>query len=119
MENEVNEPALTYHNTYTEAYLTMERTSQERHGLHRGRLITMAGASLNHHRPGSHLTGGMHLLLKGKACSVFPGDLRTKIPAKDSFTYPDITIAYGQPGLMDYHFDSLLNPSVIIEVLVP
>ena len=50
---------------------------------------------------------------------MFPSDLRTKVLTEDSFTYPDVTIVCGEPELMDDHFDTLLNPSVIIEVLSP
>src|SRR5687768_17468528 len=119
MENEVKEPALKYNYTSAEEYLEMERASQEKHELHHGVIINMAGASLNHNRIVGNLIISIGSYLKGKSCSVFPGDLRTKILTKDSFTYPDITIVCGEPELMDNHFDTLLNPSVIIEVLSP
>lgn len=49
----------------------------------------------------------------------FSQRLRTKLSTKDSFTYPDVIIVCGKPELLDEHFDTLLNPSVIIEVLSP
>ena len=119
MENEVKEPALKYNYTSAEEYLEMERASQEKHELHHGIIVTMAGASLNHNRIVSNLIGNINPFLKGKSCSVFPGDLRTKVLTKDSFTYPDVTIVCGEPELIDDHFDTILNPSVIIEVLSP
>ncbi len=119
MENEVKEPALKYNYTSAEEYLEMERASQEKHELHHGTIITMTGASLKHNQIVRNLIGNIHPYLKGKSCSVFPSDLRTKILTKDSFTYPDVTIICGEPELMDDHFDTLLNPSVIIEVLSP
>ncbi|MEO6330507.1 MAG: Uma2 family endonuclease [Ginsengibacter sp.] len=119
MENEVKEAALKYNYTSSEEYLEMERASQEKHELHRGIIITMAGASLKHNQIVSNLIGNLYPFLKGKSCSVFPSDLRTKVLTRDSFTYPDVTIVCGEPELMDDHFDTLLNPSVIIEVLSP
>jgi len=119
MENEVKEPALKYNYTSEEEYLEMERASHEKHELHHGTVITMTGASLNHNRIVSNLIVSIGSYLKGKSCSVFPSDLRTKILTKDSFAYPDVTIVCGEPELMDDHFDTLLNPSVIIEVLSP
>jgi Uma2 family endonuclease len=119
MENEVKEPALKYNYTSEEEYLEMERASHEKHELHHGTVITMTGASLNHNRIVRNLIGTIYPFLKGKSCSVFPSDLRTKVLTKDSFTYPDVTIICGEPELMDDHFDTLLNPSVIIEVLSP
>jgi Uma2 family endonuclease len=119
MENEVKEPALKYNYTTAEEYLEMERVSQEKHELHNGIVITMSGASLEHNQIVRNLIGNIYPFLKGKSCSVFPSDFRTKVPTKDSFTYPDVTIVCGEPELMDDHFDTLLNPSVIIEVLSP
>lgn len=119
MENEVKEPALKYNYTSTEEYLEMERISKGKHELHRGTIIKMTGASLKHNKIVSNLIGTIYPVLKGKSCSIFPSDLRTKVLTKDTFTYPDVTIVCGEPELMDEHFDTLLNPSVIIEVLSP
>ncbi len=119
MENEVKEPALKYSYTTAAEYLEMERASHEKHELHHGTVITMTGASLKHNKIVRNLIGNIYPFLKGKSCSVFPSDLRTKVLTKDSFTYPDVTIVCGEPELMDDHFDTLLNPSVIIEVLSP
>lgn len=119
MENELKEPALKYNYTSAEEYLEIERSSEEKHELHNGRIITMAGASLKHNRIVGNLIVNIGSHLKGKSCNVFPSDLRTKAHTPDSFTYPDITIVCGEPELMDDHFDTLLNPSIIIEVLSP
>ena len=35
------------------------------------------------------------------------------------FTYPDILIVCGEPQFADDQFDTLLNPSVLIEILSP
>ena len=119
MENEIKEPALKYNHTSAEEYLEMERSSKGKHELHRGTVIKMSGASIKHNKIVSNLIGNIHPFLKGKSCSVFPSDLRTKVKTADTFVYPDISIVCGEPELMDEHFDTLLNPSVIIEVLSP
>ncbi|MEO6454166.1 MAG: Uma2 family endonuclease [Ginsengibacter sp.] len=119
MENELKEPALKYNYITAEEYLEIDRSSKGKYELHRGTMITMQGASLNHNRIVSNLIINAGSYLKGKSCSVFPSDLRTKLKTSDSFVYPDITIVCGEPELMDDHFDTLLNPSVIIEVLSP
>lgn len=79
MENEVKEPALKYNYTSAEAYLEMERASPEKHELHQGTIITMAGASLKHNQIVSNLIGDISHFLKEKPCNVYPGDLRTKV----------------------------------------
>ena len=43
----------------------------------------------------------------------------THVPAYGLFTYPDAIIIYGTPQLMDEEFDTILNPSVIVEILSP
>ena len=119
MENIVNEPALKYDYLSPEEYLEAERKAVEKHELINGKIITMQGASLKHNQIVSNLIRDIGGFLKGKGCRVYPGDLRINIPSTNSFMYPDITIVCGEPELLDEHFDNLLNPSVIIEVLSP
>jgi len=119
MENIVNERARKYNYLAAEEYLEAERKATEKHELMNGKIITMTGASLNHNRIVGNLIGEVHHFLKGKSCEVFPSDLRVNIPSTNSFCYPDLTIVCGKPELLDEHFDNLLNPAVIIEVLSP
>jgi len=119
MENLVNEPALKYNYLTAEEYLYAERNAAVKNELINGRIFTMAGSSLQHNKIVSNLIGNINPFLKGKSCSVFPSDMRVNIPGTNSFTYPDLTIVCGKPELLDDHFDNLLNPTVIIEVLSP
>ncbi|MGH9583003.1 MAG: Uma2 family endonuclease, partial [Bryobacteraceae bacterium] len=43
--------------------------------------------------------------------------LRLQITATGLFTYPDVMIVCGKPQFLDGVFDTLLNPSVLIEIL--
>jgi Uma2 family endonuclease len=45
--------------------------------------------------------------------------MRVKVQASRLYTYPDISVACGEPQFADDEFDTLLNPTVIIEVLSP
>lgn len=129
MENEVKEPALKYNYLSAEEYLQMERKAVVKTELHEGVLVcmsevsedgvSMAGAFIKHNRVISNLIGVINPFLKGKSCEVFPSDLRVYIPGNNSFTYPDVTIVCGKPDLTDDVFDTVQNPSVIIEVLCP
>jgi Uma2 family endonuclease len=119
MENIVDEPALKYNYLSAEEYLEAERKALEKHELMNGKIITMQGASLNHNRIVKNLISAIDAKLKGSSCEVFPSDLRVNIPSTNSFCYPDLTIVCGKPELLDEHFDNLLNPSVIVEVLSP
>jgi Uma2 family endonuclease len=120
MEDEIQEPALKYNYVSPEEYLAAERTAKEKHELHEGHIVTMTGASLEHNDIVSNLIGSINPFLKGKSCRVYPSDVRTYIPTAESFTYPDVSIVCGKPNLLDDEYkDTLLNPSVIIEVLSP
>ena len=119
MENELKEPAFKYNYLSPQEYLEAERKAVEKTELHEGLLITMTGASMKHNQVVRNLIVTIGSSLKGKSCEVFPSDLRVHIPINNSFTYPDLTIVCGEAELLDNHFDNLLNPSVIIEVLSP
>lgn len=117
MENEVNEPALKYNYTSAEEYLAMERASEEKHELHQGRIVAMSGASKEHNKIFANLFTAIGSYLDGTSCHPYGSDFRVKVPTADTFTYPDIIIVCDEDELMDEKFDTLKNPSVIIEIL--
>lgn len=43
--------------------------------------------------------------------------MRVKIPAMGLYTYPDVVVVCGKPQFEDEENDTLLNPTVIVEVL--
>jgi len=45
--------------------------------------------------------------------------MRVSTPSHDAYMYPDALIVCGEPQLEDDKFDTLLNPSVIFEILSP
>src|SRR4029450_608077 len=47
----------------------------------------------------------------------FSSDLRVKVSETGLYTYPDVAGACGEPRFEDTHVDTLLDPTVIIEVL--
>jgi Uma2 family endonuclease len=58
--------------------------------------------------------------MSGRDCQAFQSDFRTHVPATGLYTYPDITVVCGKVELVpDGFLDTLLNPSLIIEVLSP
>jgi Uma2 family endonuclease len=98
-------------------FLEMERSSKEKHELHRGHVVNMAGASLAHNEIVANLVGNIKFFLRGKLCRIYASDLRVQIPTVDSFTYPDASIVCGQPILLDSELDTITNPTVILEVM--
>lgn len=105
--------------TTPELYLQMELNADEKHEFFDGEIVAMAGASEAHNRIVANLIGEIHNHLKGKDCDVFPSDMRVTTPMLSSYMYPDISIVCGDIEKQPEQFDTLLNPSVIIEVMSP
>ncbi len=66
-----------------------------------------------------HLIFQIGLHLQGKDCFFFPSDLRLHNYENSLYTYPDVTIVCGEEKYLDDKFDTLTNPTVLIEVLSP
>jgi Uma2 family endonuclease len=98
-------------------YLHSERDTPEKHEYYRGEIFAMGGTSLPHNIIFKNMFGHLFSKLKGKNCQPFGSDLRIHIPKNTLFTYPDISIICGKPETTDHTFDTVTNPSVIIEIL--
>jgi Uma2 family endonuclease len=105
---------------FTEAeYLALERAAEYKSEYYDGEIFAMAGASLPHNFIKDNLVAAIGGQLKGGPCRTLSSAMRVKIPRARSYTYPDIVILCGKPELEDDRFDTLLNPTAIIEVLSP
>ena len=98
-------------------YLTSERSSFEKHEYYRGEVFAMSGASIAHNIVFSNVFGILSSKLKGRNCKPFGSALRIHIPKNTLYTYPDITIVCGKIETLNSSFDTITNPSVIIEIL--
>lgn len=111
------EPAVKYYTQ--EEYLAFERESKERHEYYQGEIFNMSGASYEHNLIEDNIRGTLHAFLKGKPCRSLGCNLRVHSPKNTLYTYPDVLIVCGEPKFVDGQFDTLLNPSVLIEILSP
>jgi Uma2 family endonuclease len=100
-------------------YLEMERAAEYKSEYYRGEIFAMSGARFNHNRIKENLSLEVGVFLTGKGCQSLSSDMRVHIPENTLYTYPDLLIVCGKPEFLDDHTDTLLNPSVIIEVLSP
>jgi Uma2 family endonuclease len=101
-----------------EAYLAFERQQTDaKHEYLNGRIIAMDGAGREHNLIVGNTFASLHAQLRGRGCEVHSNDMRVHIPATGLYTYPDIAALCGEPVFEDDQFDTLLNPSVILEVL--
>ncbi len=103
---------------FTEAeYLEYDRTHEGRHEFVNGEIIAMAGASFAHLRLASNAMIALGRTLSGRPCVPYASDLRVAIDETGLYAYPDITVVCGEPDLAATTPETLLNPTVLIEVL--
>jgi Uma2 family endonuclease len=102
-----------------EEYLAGERTSEIKHEYYRGAVFAQAGGSSRHNLATVNVAGSLHGQLRKRECRVYSSDMRIKITQTGLYTYPDVTVVCGKAQFEDEHEDTLLNPTVIVEVLSP
>ena len=100
-----------------DAYLAMEREAFEKSEYFEGQLYLIAGATKEHNRIKENLSIEIGYFLKEKSCQSFSSDFRVHIPKNGLYAYPDLIVVCDEPELLDETFDTLLNPTVLIEIL--
>jgi Uma2 family endonuclease len=98
-------------------YLVIERNARIKSEFFEGEMFAMSGGTRLHSLIGTNLAREFGNRLKGHKCVPYNGDLRVKVEATGLFTYPDLSIVCGAAQLLDDQKDTLLNPTVIVEVL--
>ncbi|PZN80965.1 MAG: hypothetical protein DM484_09155 [Candidatus Methylumidiphilus alinenensis] len=107
--------------TYTvEEYLAMERSSLEgKCEFVDGQIFAMVGASREHNLIGVNIASELRTQLKDRPCETYANDMRVKAAEAKGYHYPDIVVVCGKPEFEDGHLDTLLNPTVLVEILSP
>ena len=104
--------------TYSpQEYLAIERDAQEKHEYLNGEIFALAGASEKHNLITINIAASIHAQLKGTSCRVYSSDMRLRVSATGLYTYPDVVALCGDAHFDDEQRDTLLNPSLIIEVI--
>jgi len=102
-----------------EDYLTLERSASYKSEFHDGQIYAMTGASRKHNLITVNIAGELRSQLKKRPCEAYINDMRVKAAEAPSYHYPDITVVCGKPQFEDGQMDTLLNPTLLIEVLSP
>ena len=102
-----------------EEYLASERNGAVRSEYLEGEVFAMTGGSREHNLIVANLVGELRQQLKKRPCEMYPSDLRVRVPATGLYTYPDVVVVCGEPRFEDGEADTLLNPTLIVEVLSP
>ncbi len=102
-----------------EEYLVRERKALTKSEYRNGQIHAMPGASRAHNLIVVSTLVELYVQLSNRTCEVYPSDMRVKVSAAGLYTYPDVIVVCDEPRFDDTHFDTLLNPTVLIEVLSP
>ncbi len=100
-------------------YLEFEVNSEERHEYRDGEIILMTGATTNHNRIVGNFHAALHQACKRQPYEVFVNDQRLWIRDLRIYTYPDVMLVAGDIQFQEGRKDTIMNPSLIIEVLSP
>lgn len=121
MDEIVNEPVVSYQKKHFSVaeYLEMEKASHEKHEYFQGEIFSMSGSSTNHNLIFSSLFIFLSVKLAGSKCIPFGSDMRMNIPENTLFTYPDISVYCNGIKHSTDDKDSILEPTIIIEILSP
>lgn len=110
-------PSLAQPRYTPEHYLVLEREAKHKSEYINGHIFAMAGASRRHNLIAGNVFGELRAQLRGRLGEAYINDMRVKVSPTGLYTYPDVAALCGEPRFEDTHLDTLLNPSVIVEVL--
>lgn len=100
-----------------EQYLEIERKAEFKSEYYQGEMFAMAGASWAHSQVVMNASGELRNQLRGGPCQPVTSETRVCVTPSGLYTYPDVVVVCGEPLFADDKPDTLLNPTVIIEVL--
>jgi Uma2 family endonuclease len=107
-----------------EEYLALEEKAEFRSEYWDGIIVplnsnspNLSGASINHIQIVINLIETLSPKLKKKNCRTFSNDLKIWITKRNKFFYPDLVITCGKLEYFGKRNDTILNPTLIIEVL--
>jgi len=97
----------------------MERKAEFKSEYYNGEMFAMAGAKEAHNLLVTNLVGLFYSQLRRGPCRVYSNDMRVSVSATGLYTCPDVAAVCGERQFLDEQRDTLLNPSLIVEVLSP
>ena len=100
-----------------EEYLARERAAEYKSEYFDGEIFAMAGASEPHILIVNSIIAKLYAQLEHRPCKVYSNDMRLKVSPTGLYTYPDVVVVCGEAQFDDDEFDTLLNPTVIVEIL--
>jgi Uma2 family endonuclease len=102
-----------------EEYLTIERNAETKSEFYDGEMFGLAGTTANHNKIVNNIVMFLGPKLRKTSCELYTLDLRVNIHKTGLYTYPDVVVVCEEKKFMDEHRDTIINPSVVMEVLSP
>lgn len=99
-----------------EEYLAFERKAESRNELVNGEILPVTGANRIHSLIVVNISGELGRQLEATLCEVYAVKMRVRAPAAGAYLYPDVVAVCEGPRFEDDYFDTLLNPSLVVEV---
>lgn len=100
-------------------YVALDDASNVKLEYLAGQIYAMAGGTPDHAGLQAAMTSLLFAQLAGGRCRVFSSDLRVRVLATGLATYPDVTVVCGPRQLDPEDPNTVVNPTVIVEVLSP
>lgn len=100
-----------------EEYLELEEKAEYKSEYRNGEIVPTTGGTTNHNKIAGNFYAYLKFALRGKNYDVYIGDVRLWIPKYRQHTYPDVMVIQGQPVYTGTNTTTLMNPSLIAEVL--
>jgi Uma2 family endonuclease len=100
-------------------YLALEYTSEFKSQYLSGELFATAGASRAHLLIVTNLVREISTRLRGRPCETYAADMRARTSPAGLYTYPDVVVVCGEPEFAAMPGETLLNPTLLVEVLSP
>lgn len=110
---------LTPTHATAEEYLKLERSAETKSEFHDGRIHRMNGSNRAHNLITGNIGVELGNQLKKRPCEAYLNDMRVKAAEARSCHYPDVAVVCDKPQFEDAHVDTLLNPTLLVEVLSP
>jgi Uma2 family endonuclease len=102
-----------------EEYLEFERKVEFKSEYYLGEIFAMAGATEAHNLLVWNLIRELGQQLRSRPCHAYPSDMRVRVSPTGLYTYPDVVVVCGERQFLTEEKDTLLNPSLLVEVLSP
>lgn len=112
--------ATALHLAYTfDDYVRFEGDAKSKHEFVGGVILAMAGGTIEHGALCATILRMLGEQLRGRRCRTYDSNARVRVAATGNAYYPDASVVCGTLEVDPADQLSILNPSVLVEVLSP